>query len=303
MLIPNQSFNIRINASSIKHYQEKGYENLTINCFCDIKAEDFSIGAKSKILVQCDYCNKVFEKRYYKYKKQREHIEKDCCFDCFPLKQKEVLKKKYGEGGEAFEEHKRKQQIAYKETSLKNHGCENPMSSKFVQDKFKASMQFKYGCDYAQQNLEIKQKTEDTFVKNYGVKSSLSSLEIREKYRRNLKFANGIMVSGLQIAIANFLEGSMNVKISNFYIDILLKDNIIIEYNGGGHRLKVFFGKMTEEEFDLKEKERVKLLNSLGYKVIAINNAKNKKPIFKELLEKIVLLKQSDINYAEYNVS
>jgi very-short-patch-repair endonuclease len=177
------------------------------------------------------------------------------------------------------------------------------MSSKNVQDKFKATMQSKYGCDYPQQNLCIKKKTEEKFIKKYGVSSVLSSEEIREDYRRNLKFVNGVMVSNLQIAIANLLNGTINVKIDNFYIDILIDKNIVVEYNGGGHKLKVFFGRMTEEEFDLKEKSRIELLNNLGYKVIVINNAKNKKPVFKELLEKIDFLRQSDIFYTEYNVS
>jgi len=300
MLLPNQVFNIRINASSIKHYQEKGYKNLTVNCFCDIKAEDLSKGAKSNVQVECDYCSKVFSKSFQKYFKQRKTVQKDACYECFGKKQKESAQLKHGcEYTPDTEESKAKR----KATNLERFGFENLLMSPIVREKFKTTMNERYGCDYSQQNAEIKAKTQKVFLDKYGVKSPLGSQIIRKKYQRNLKFVNGVMVSKLQIAIADYLKGSLNVIVSNFYVDILLENKTVIEYNGGGHRLKVQYGLMTNEAFEKKEEERIELLNKMGYKVFVINNSKNIKVRFGELRNKIDSFSNGEELFSEYYVS
>lgn len=300
MLVPNQVFNIRVNASSIKHYQSKGYENLTMNCFCDVKAEDLSSGSKISVKMQCDYCGKIFEKVFGKLLGQRSVINKDSCFECFPLKQKEVIQEKYGcDSVTELETFKEKS----KTTNLRKLGTENAMSSKQTQRKFRATMQHRYGCDYAQQNPQIRAKTEQTFLDNYGVKSPLAVSSIREAYQENFKFVNGVRVSKTQISIANYLKGLLNVYIEGFYVDILLEDNIVIEYNGSGHSLKVHFGTMTQVEFDEKETFRMNLLNEKGYSVIAIENPRDLKINLEVIKAKVEVVKNEKLQYLQYYVS
>lgn len=92
----------------------------------------------------------------------------------------------------------------------------------------------------------------------------------------SIGFYNGIPASKMQISIANQLGGKINFPISDIgYIDILLDNNICIEYDGGGHNLSVKIGKISQEEFDIKESKRNSRLIENGYKILKIVNTKD----------------------------
>lgn len=79
---------------------------------------------------------------------------------------------------------------------------------------------------------------------------------------------NMIPTSRGQRYLANLLQGKLNVNVGFFFVDILLKNGIVIEYDGGGHNLGVLYGAVSQEEFDKRERDRSDFLISRGYKIL-----------------------------------
>lgn len=78
---------MRVNRTSLQHFLDKGYD-VKVNQIIDVRAEDLTDTCKKKVKVVCDYCGTLIEKSYDKYIRGRKVIEKDACYNCFPLKQK-----------------------------------------------------------------------------------------------------------------------------------------------------------------------------------------------------------------------
>lgn len=60
--------------------------------------------------------------------------------------------------------------------------------------------------------------------------------------------------------------------ICGFFVDILIDNDIVIEYNGSGHDLSVQIGKKDPDVFLQKDKKRIETLNENGYKCLVICN-------------------------------
>jgi len=83
---------LKWNAKSKEYYESKGYIFTKYKDPFLVKVEDLSFGCTKRVMVQCDYCEKVDYKIYSSHLKQNENkfvINKDCCIDCIPKKQKE----------------------------------------------------------------------------------------------------------------------------------------------------------------------------------------------------------------------
>lgn len=94
------------------------------------------------------------------------------------------------------------------------------------------------------------------------------------------------MASSQQKHIAKLLNGDLNYRISNYFLDIYLKkENICIEYDGSGHNLSILFGSKTEEEFIEDEKVREDDIISHGIKIIRLISKKDKLPDDTEMLK------------------
>lgn len=94
------------------------------------------------------------------------------------------------------------------------------------------------------------------------------------------------VASSQQKHIAKLLNGDLNYRISNYFLDIYLKkENICIEYDGSGHNLSILFGSKTEEEFIEDEKVRENDIISHGIKIIRLISKKDKLPNDTEMLE------------------
>lgn len=237
------------------------------------KAEDLSNSSGIKVLVVCDYCGKEIEKTYQKYIKQREYIEKDACRDCFPLKEKDVCNIKYGKDCTLQTD---ENIIKTKNTLMEKYGVENCMQSPEVLNKFKNTMFNRYGYEFAQQSEVIRGKSKETLQKNFGVDVPIYNKDIKKKVN-HFVYVNGIKVSNGQLKIAKLLNGSINTNINGYFADIvLIDDNIIIEYNGSGHRISVILNKISEKEFNEKEKIKIDTHMSTGWKCLIIENPNEK---------------------------
>lgn len=112
------------------------------------------------------------------------------------------------------------------------------------------------------------------------------------------------MASSQQKHIAKLLNGDLNYRINNYFLDIYLKrDKICIEYDGSGHNLSVLFGVKTKDEFSKEEKDREDFITSSGIKIIRLISKKDKLPDDTEILEIIDECKEKLLtkNIVKYN--
>lgn len=302
ILIENQIIQLRVNKTSLQHFIDKGY-SVKVNQTIGVNAEDLTRTCKKKVEVVCDYCGQVVEKSYDKYLKGREIVQKDACFDCFSIKQKEVTQYKYGVDCTLQLESVKKKSI---KTLQNTYGVDNIMQSELGKDNFKNTMLERYGVEYAQQSEQIQQTTKMNNIKKFGVEHPMYLSDVRKKVANTL-FVNGVRVSKGQKKLAEHLDGSINTNINGFFADIvLINEKVIVEYDGSGHNLSVQLNKISQEEFDNKENDRIKSLTDSGWKCLIVKDIKDKhfdKITIKNIKQNIADLKSSGIKVKEYIIS
>lgn len=149
-----------------------------------VKVNDLPISSNTMLDFICDYCGEKYQRNYYKYLRGRKDNNKDCCFKCKTIKEKETNLIKYGFSNVFQNEDIKKTiretlcqkydvtninspsqikevQIKRKNTFINKYGVENPFQAKEVQDKIKESNKQKYGVEFSIQNESIKQKVID----------------------------------------------------------------------------------------------------------------------------------------------
>jgi hypothetical protein len=77
-------------------------------------------------------------------------------------------------------------------TSIKNYGVDHPLKSNLIMNKFKKSIQDKYGVDNVSKSNVIKEKKIKTSIKNYGVDHPLKSEKIKKKQQEAIKNRYGV---------------------------------------------------------------------------------------------------------------
>lgn len=227
-----------------------------------------------------------------------------------------------------------------KQTLLKNYGVDNSMKSDFIKEKARKTTRKKYGVDYAMQNETVKNKLKDTMLKKYGVEYCSQNETIKEKTKETMRKKYGVdyatqnksilkkieqtnlkkygykhpldlaknrgcarfghaPCSKNQEHIAKLIGGKINVPVGKYSLDIV-KNNVDIEYDGGGHKLNVKFGILTEQEFNNLENLRNETLIKNNYKIIRISCKNDKLPsddiIIKQINDAIEYLNNNKIN-------
>lgn len=167
-----------------------------------------------------------------------------------------------------------------KATNTEKYGSENPFGSKEIQKKIKETMTKNHGVEHALQNKEIHNRMKATCKERYGNENYLASNDFKNKTRDIWSF-NGHdgPCSKQQRYIANLVNGKINAVISGYWADIVLEnEKIDLEYDGGGHNLCVMRKQCTQEEFDLKEKQREDKIINGGFRMIRFITAKDRIP-------------------------
>ena len=151
----------------------------------------------------------------------------------------------------------------------------------------------KYGNVCSLRNPIVQEKSKNKNMKNLGVQYPFQNKDILKKCHQTLyKNGNNITpTSKQQLYINKLYHGILNYPIDMYFADILL-DNLIIEYDGGGHNLEVKINTITENEFQSKEFKRESIFINNGYKLLRIICENDKLP------EDNILLKIKEI--AEY---
>ena len=148
--------------------------------------------SEKNIILQCDYCNQKFEKKYCKYVKSQKYLKKDTCNikDCINKKIKEIWGIRYPEGhpqknklvrnktkNTVYSKYKvqnvaqlNSSKIKTRDTNLEKYGVEYPLqNSKILQTQINTNLQ-KYGVERPLQHEEFKQKQLQTCLEKYGNK-------------------------------------------------------------------------------------------------------------------------------------
>lgn len=155
-----------------------------------------------------------------------------------------------------------------------NYAC-----SKCRYNHLKIIFMEKYGVKSPAQLEEVRERMKKTTLERYGVENISQSSTIREKVNATLCNNHTQKTSKQQIYLHNFYGGEINFPIKYYAADICFpEENLVIEYDGGGHNLRVTLDILTQEEFDKKEIIRSKYIKSKGYKQMRIISLKDKLP-------------------------
>ena len=201
------------------------------------------------------------------------------------------------------EEFSEKQKKTYEKTMIDRYGVKSPMQLETVKNKAIQTTLQRYGVTHVSKLDSTKEKMRDTWFKNYGVDNPMRSPEVMKK-----RYENGNMITSIQqLHINTLYNGELNYPISFYFADICFPDEkIVVEYNGGGHDLNVKMGKISKEEFDIKEIIRGKTLKSHGYKIMTIISSNDKLPSDGILLDMLNMAKDYLLNtehtWIEFNI-
>ena len=189
-----------------------------------------------------------------------------------------------------------------KQTNMKRYGVENVSQNTDIRRKIEETCLDRYGFRCSLQNDAVKEKAIATNINKYGVESILMLPEFHkhsrevdmERYgvhhhlqnpdilakQKETFYKNGTCPTSVQqIYICDLYNGDMNYSVEYYNADIYLSDdNLLIEYDGGGHDLCVKLGRLTADEFKRKEIIRSSVIKRAGYNQMRIISTKDLLP-------------------------
>lgn len=306
MGILTKEVQIKLWGNNIKHYHNLGYMGKHGDVIT-VKVEDLQDGCNASIEYLCDYCKKeVITMVYADFTRRTKKVDKMACRHCFTKKVEEVMLLKYGESNYR----KKFMKKAFK-TFREKTGYDYPSQSPEIREKMIQSYINHYGVKNPQLSNEIREQTERTNLERYGYIAPCKSPEIKAKIAKTL-YKNGTTpTSKQQIYLFNLYKQNMNTllnyPISYYVADICFpEEKIIIEYDGGGHDLRVTLGQLTQEEFDQKEIIRSSVIKGEGYKQIKIISRKDFLPsdeiLFKMLFDAKDYFQKTFHSWIKYDI-
>lgn len=246
---------VNIGYRNKRYYEELGYDipKLERCGSAIIKVKSTDVKPMSKLTMLdfiCDKCGKQFKRSAQNWHRNIETTgyTDTLCDECCKGNSKRSIMRKYGvSAGSQIPGATEKRE----KTCLEKYGVKNPIVLDSVQEKSK-----------------------DTCMRRYGVERYTLTPEFRE-LAKELFHNNGLVSSSkTQRHIANLIGGKVNELFHGYYLDILIGDDIDIEYDGSGHDIRVKMGKMSQDEFDSKERQRYAALHKYGIKTITIKGNK-----------------------------
>lgn len=281
-----------------------------------VKIQDLQKGSHVIIEVLCDCCNeKVLKMTYNNYNQRMEYDGIITCKKCGYVKRKNTYISKYGVDNYAKTKECHEKM---KNTIESRYGVVHYSKTQEYKEKFHNTCVVKYGENYSKQftdkafasfcnktgynhpfqSPEVREKIMQSNIDKYGVSNPAKLPEVREKMSRTLYANSSQRVSKQQNYINALYNGILNFPIKYYNADIcLLNDNLTVEYDGGGHDLRVTLCQLTQEEFEQKEIIRNNVIKKAGYKQMRIISSKDKLPSDEILLQ---MLENTKFYFSEY---
>jgi very-short-patch-repair endonuclease len=298
--------------NKIRFYKKRGYNPIlgeeleidikdapgglsqTVDVFCDNCGAEFQITYKRytqkvKYLPHHDcFCNKCAQERKVREYTEKYGVHNPMCRPEIREKSKQTMIEKYGTDVPMRSEEIRNK---FKKTSLERYGTEFPASSKIIRDRIHEVNMERYGVEMPFKDERFRDMALETLQKNHGVLiSPFESAEIQRKAWetkiRNCGENTEMLVatSSQQRHICELYNAKLNVFCNGYFIDMVFNGNIACEYDGSGHNVGVKTGKLSQEEFAVKEAKREDILLASGYKFIRIISSNDVLPSDKSLL-------------------
>ena len=305
-------------ANQVKYLKEKGYE-FEKGEEIEVLLSDISPNSHMKIPVPCEICGDIKTPEYRSYLKAINRDGFYCCLNCAGIKthiawnnfsedkinsiiEKRIQTtfKKYGYSFASQVPEFTKKRI---ETNLNRYNCVSPSQLEEIKEKIRKTNFQKYGVEYYFQTQEFKDKLRESNIKKFGVPHSMLSpiikekvaatcmnkygvshpslcKDIREKALKTMQRNGTFSTSSQQEYLAKILNLESNHSIDYYMVDLFDEiNNVILEYDGGGHGLAYKLHKITKEEFQRKELIREKELRKKGYRIIRIISDKDVLPL------------------------
>ena len=159
-----------------------------------------------------------------------------------------------------------------KAARLEKYGVEYLLQSDKIRNKAIKTFNEKYGGNTPMCSPEVRIKGQATCLERYGFISPLSADEVLSKASITRFLNNTCTVSIEQAKLATWFDGIPNYPVGRYNVDMLLDDNIVLEYDGGAHRIDIKHGRLTDVEFDAKESQRSQYIIDHGYRIIRFVN-------------------------------
>ena len=270
---------VKIEKRNRKKYLSIGFVNLECGDIISVSPFCLSDNSREKVLCRCDYCNTIYETTWQIYNKcvLNSVIHKCACKKCQKLKRDDTNMVKYGvkslmEDDSFIKLMKRK--------FTEKYGVNNPSSLDFVKKKKIETCRKNFGVDYPMQSNVVMERSKDTIMQKYGV-SHISKCEyyrnIMTEHSRKALFEHGTCASSAaQRHLCEIYNGILNFPVGKYNLDILIEDNIYIEYDGSGHDMNLKMGEITIGEYQRREYSRYSFIKNNGYRLIRIINKSDK---------------------------
>jgi hypothetical protein len=327
-MILDEYVEIRLNNKNISYYLDHGYKG-EYGDLIVVNTKDLMTNSHVEINIQCDFCGvqkNIMFKDYIRHTKN--NTEKYCCKKCSKFKREETIsllygvrnvmelqwvknkmkdsmQNKYGVSNVSQSEDIKKKK---KETYLRRYGVDWGISSKEVRRKIAKTIQDKYNVDNVMQNNEIAKKQKKSLRQHYNVDYPMQSPILKNKILTTMSNNQNVPTSIEQKYIYSlFPNAILNQPYKDYVLDIYFPEyKLNIEYNGGGHDLRVKLGTLTQEEFKRKEIIRSSYLQQDGINQLTIISRKDYLPsddiLLKMLQETLSYLSSTNHHWQEYDI-
>ena len=313
-MILSKEVEVKLWGKNIKYYNDLGYNGKQGDIVV-VKVEDLQKNSHVEVEVLCDFCNE--NKMLVKYSDYNRIIEKSgsyVCKQCAYEKIRQTSLERFGVS--SYAQTKECQEKIEQTMKLRygyNRALQNPESKK----RFRETCEERYGEDYGNvfiekamntfyektgyhypsQSPDVRKKIIESNLKHYNVDNPKKAIEVKEKIAQTFYANSSQKASKQQRYICNLYQGVLNYPISYYHADIYLpNDNLIIEYDGGGHLLEVAIGHEPMEKHVHKEIVRDNVLKNKGYKQMRIISVKDKLPSDDMLLKMLLIAKEYLLN-------
>lgn len=248
-----------------------------------VKIEDLQEGSHALVHVECDMCkNNEMDVQFEVYNRVVKKTGSYVCKECSAKKRQKTTVKRYGKP------------FALQSSEIRERMCQTSLE--------------RYGVRNYCETKECREKMIKTSLQRYGAAHPMQSQEVREKANKTLCKNGTQKISKQQLYLHSIYGGEINYPISYYSVDICIPtEKLVIEYDGGGHDLRVILGILTPKEFNQKEIVRNNIIKKEGYKQMRIVSTKDFLPSDVMLLQMLSQAKEYFSNYPnhswiEYNI-
>jgi len=285
-LLVNETVKMKWNTKNRVWFEDKGYIFNDYGEYFIAETRHLQLGSGRKVKISCDLCGQIKEQVYNRYIKTKNDDDFYCCVDC--SKNPDVIDERKTLFNEASLERLNAGVVKRKQYYLDNYGVENPSQLDSIKQKKRDTCMKNYGVEYPIHSEVIAERMRQTNLERYGVEYAQQNEDVRSRTMKTLYENGTTKTSKQQRYIHSLLGGELNYAIRTINLDIAYpQDLVYIEYNGGGHRLRVKLGAMTQDQFDKWTRKRWYVLMRRGWKEIRIETQKDFLPPDDVLFEMI----------------